>query len=160
MANPKRSNFKYKEAYSFPDDLERIILKYAHGYTLHIPCGKSGIGDVRVDYDPDVKPTIVWDMWDFPNHPECGKMKFDTVISDPIWNMTYGVRQQFGYLLRDFLKPNGTLIFNAPWILHIKGLKCERVYYREGYVTWANTALISIYRKINESLSEFSEVKE
>lgn len=153
MTNPKKSNFKYKEAYGFPDDLEKLIIKHMHGYTLHMPCGRSQLGDVRVDYDPDVKPTVVWDMWDFVNCEPYGKEKYDTVISDPIWGLPYGQRQKFGYLLRGFLKPNGTLIFNAPFIFHVKGLKLEKVYYRVGYVTWANTALVSIYRKVNEELA-------
>ena len=91
-------------------------------------------------------------MWDFHNNKEYGNQRYDTVISDPIWGMPYGVRQKFGYMLREFLKPNGTLILNAPFIVHVKGLKLEKVYYREGYITWANTALLSIYKQPNHHI--------
>jgi len=51
------------------------------GRTLHVCCGKSKLGDVRVDIKPQAEGVITMDYrkLEFPD------MSFDTVICDPPW---------------------------------------------------------------------------
>ena len=48
------------------------------GSTLNLCCGKSQIGDLRIDIDPTVKPDLVADIFNLPSLEQ-----FDNVIMDP-----------------------------------------------------------------------------
>ncbi len=71
--------FKFRAAWTWWDGHEDMIKRLCSGSTLHVCCGQSPIGDVRVDLYTacDVKA-------DFTALPFKGQ-SFDTVIIDPPW---------------------------------------------------------------------------
>jgi hypothetical protein len=58
--------------------VEDFIRRKAKGYCLNVCAGKSAIGDVRIDLDPQARSVIKADMRNLP----FGDNTFDTVISD------------------------------------------------------------------------------
>lgn len=66
----------------WPSEVEEFIKSQLIGKTLHLCCGKSVIGDVRVDIDDKVNPTI----WGDATKIEYGPMSYDTVLADPPYN--------------------------------------------------------------------------
>lgn len=63
----------------WPESVEKSIRKRLVGRTLHVCCGESLLGDVRLDIDPGHKPDIIHDASDLP----FGDNEFDTVLCDP-----------------------------------------------------------------------------
>lgn len=76
------NSFLYKvEKLLWPKDVESYLEELLIGYTLHICCGKSKIGDIRLDlYEDDVN--IIGDMSRLP----FSNQSFDTAIIDPPYN--------------------------------------------------------------------------
>lgn len=66
------------------DSIEDVLQGLFIGKTLHVCCGKSLLGDVRLDADPENNPDIICDasnMIDFVKDNE-----FETVLCDPPYN--------------------------------------------------------------------------
>ena len=66
------------------DSIEDVLQGLFIGRTLHVCCGKSLLGDVRLDADAENNPDIICDasnMKDFVKDNE-----FETVICDPPYN--------------------------------------------------------------------------
>jgi hypothetical protein len=66
----------------WPDSIQDFLRTLFIGKTLHVCCGKSLLGDVRLDLDPDNNPDIICDA---------AKMclddnSFETVLCDPPYN--------------------------------------------------------------------------
>ncbi len=66
------------------DDIEETIESLFIGNTLHVCCGKSMIGDVRLDIDESNSPDIVCDASNMQGVVK-GR-EFDTVLCDPPYN--------------------------------------------------------------------------
>lgn len=65
----------------WPVEVEEFLSTKLKGNTLHVCCGKSKLGDTRLDlYEPDV--TVIADMSRLPFANE----SFDTVLIDPPYN--------------------------------------------------------------------------
>ena len=91
----QKASLKFKEAWTFPEQVEKRISEFVKkhpGKWLHAPVGISKIAlgpfDKTVqmttfDKDPSVKPDIVGDIFKLSEY--FGRNKFDGVISDPIW---------------------------------------------------------------------------
>lgn len=67
----------------WPATVEDWIESKLIGTTVHICCGRSQLGDVRVDIDPEVFPDIVADA---ANLHMIADQSFDTVVCDPPYN--------------------------------------------------------------------------
>lgn len=68
----------------WPESIENFLPSLFVGRTIHVCCGKSMIGDVRLDLDVENKPDIVCDASDMRG---CvGDDEFDTVLCDPPYN--------------------------------------------------------------------------
>lgn len=106
-----RTEHRYSKGWAWPRDVREWVLERTHGRVLNICSGSSRIGDVQIDADPLVEPDIVADMDSLPIQPR----SFDTVVSDPPWNMDYFERQNPFYEAIRAVKPGGTLIYNCPW---------------------------------------------
>ena len=66
------------------DSIEDVLRGLFIGKTLHVCCGKSQLGDVRIDADQENKPDIVCDA---ANMTACvADGAFDTVLCDPPYN--------------------------------------------------------------------------
>lgn len=79
----KSSNhiMRFKEAYRWTYDEEKLYSTFLESPILHLCCGKSLLGDVRVDIDSKVRPDIVSDQLHLPFKNQ----SFQTAIYDPPW---------------------------------------------------------------------------
>jgi hypothetical protein len=68
----------------WPAQVERKIESLLVGRSLHICCGLSLLGDVRLDLNPDVSPDFVHDASNMKDLFEDDS--FDTVFADPPYN--------------------------------------------------------------------------
>jgi len=70
----------------WPKDVEKFLETQLVGFTLHVCCGKSKLGDVRLDlYEHDVD--IIGNMQRLPFSTE----SFDTVLIDPPYNSKFQI---------------------------------------------------------------------
>ena len=150
----QKAIFKYKKMWSFPERTEEFCKSKMFGKTLHVCCGSSLLGDVRIDIEKqDMQDTKSGfkrgDMYNLPVENN----SFDSVLIDPPWHIPYNKRMAFMYEVRDKLKINGVLILNAPFIPKLKCMILQDVYYGERAFYMNNVALISIYKKIQDQLN-------
>ncbi|MEE9215769.1 MAG: class I SAM-dependent methyltransferase [Thermodesulfobacteriota bacterium] len=146
LSRPKLK-FRFEEAWTFPYAVEEWVKDHIEGYSLHVCCGKCELGDIKVDIQAQFKDGFIQaDMLHLPIKPQ----SFDTVICDGPWHLGVDKRPRLVYQLRDCLKPNGILIFNAYHFPKIKHLKREKIIYCEPKNPWVNGGFIAIYRKIQE----------
>jgi len=77
-----RPHGKYREIYpgGFLERLD-ILIDFNTKRVLHLFCGSSKFGDVRIDINPEVKPDILMDLSKQPIPFEDNL--FDVVIADP-----------------------------------------------------------------------------
>lgn len=68
----------------WPDALEEMLAGLLLGRSLHVCCGKSRLGDVRLDLDIANDPDILCDASDMRAHVV--DEAFDTVLCDPPYN--------------------------------------------------------------------------
>lgn len=64
--------------------IQKTLSKYFIGNTVHVCCGKSMLGDVRVDLDPNNKPDIICDASNMKGVIKDNE--FETVLCDPPYN--------------------------------------------------------------------------
>src|SRR6267143_3784866 len=147
--NPKNATYKFKKAWSWPAQVEELIGKQIEGFSLHVCCGDSRLGDVRLDLEKQAD--IRGDMFHLPFKRET----FDTVLCDPPWHLPYHVRHKLLYELRDVLKPGGRLIFNCIWFPKVRGLVVDpQLWVGVPNATWRNASILITARR--EALSTFS----
>ncbi|MEM3670026.1 MAG: methyltransferase domain-containing protein, partial [Nitrososphaerota archaeon] len=123
---------------------EKFINNFLVSPSLHVFCGESRLGDVRVDLftDADVRA----DGFRLPFRDNV----FMSIVSDPPWNMPYHLRPRLAKEFFRVLRPGGKLILNAPWCFGLSSLLLEEVYYAMA-PAWRNCPLIMIYRKFSAS---------
>jgi hypothetical protein len=66
------------------DNIEDVLQGLFIGTTLHVCCGKSQLGDVRLDHDPDNNPDIICDASNMKAFVDDNQ--FETVLCDPPYN--------------------------------------------------------------------------
>lgn len=150
MVNKKSPKYKFQESWSWPWGVEQFVAKHIKGYSLYVCCGKSDLGDVKVDKYVERIGVTKADMMNLPF-----KEEFDTVICDPPWELPYHVRHRLLFNLRDALKPNGILIFKCMWFPKCRGLEVEKICVGVPHSMWCNASLLIIARKVNRSLREY-----
>ena len=148
-----KSIYRYRKAWSFPERTEEFLKTKLTGKILHICCGASNLGDIRLDIEkqPEQKTEgfLIGDMYNLPFRNN----NFDSAFIDPAWNIPYHKRMKFCYEIRDKIKLNGLLILNAPFIPKIKCCILKEVYYGERSFYMANVSLISIYQKVQSQFN-------
>lgn len=137
----------YEVNWSWDKNIERFIKKLCIGRTLNIPCGKSRIGDLRIDIDKSVNPDAIGDL-EYLNIKEL-KGKFETLLCDPPYSM-YSKRKWL-YKLTDI--PTKRIIFSTPLI----AIKLPRRLWKKDYYILENNSpyfirLIQVFDKINKQL--------
>jgi len=130
-------------------ELESFFKRYCDGLTLHICCGFSRLGDVRVDIDPKARPDVVCDMLHLPFR----KFLFDVVLCDPPYKFAYDKRADFVFQLRDVIKPKGRLVLKTNFIPRLGGFKEEELWLYEGARWWADLSVITVWRRVDDVLS-------
>jgi len=121
--------FKFQKCWVFPSDVSKFLIQMISRFNksywdeseqcwkkhtvAHVCCGKSKIGEIRVDNDPENNPTLVADAWTLSQNSVFKKQKI--IIADPPWQINWRQRQLFSYEMRDCLQVGGILIQNSPW---------------------------------------------
>ena len=113
----------------------------------HVFCGRSQIGDLRIDINPELKPDMVADCLDLPRL--LGKNSQDNIIADFPWSIGYPDRRKFVYALRDICKEGGVLLFNCPWSPEALGLELIPPIYKvvQAYNSYRDLVDWWIFRK-------------
>lgn len=141
----------FKAQWKFPTHVKKWLRNQIEGYSLHVCCGASKIGDVKLDIQPQSPDVTQADMFQIPFKPET----FDTVICDPPWAIGNDKRWAITYQLRDVLKPGGKLLFNGLWIPRIKGMTIIDTFISCGFDCMMNVALWTSYRKHQTRLDSY-----
>jgi hypothetical protein len=66
----------------WPESIEDVLDSLLLGNSLHVCCGLSKLGNVRLDLDPNVNPDVIADASKLPFSDN----SFDTVLCDPPYN--------------------------------------------------------------------------
>jgi ubiquinone/menaquinone biosynthesis C-methylase UbiE len=142
-----KANEIIRDSWVWNNTVEEFIKITAFGYSLNVCAGKSDIGDVKVDLDPQSKDVLKGDMIDLPF--ESGT--FDTVIQDPPWKIGFYRRMKPFFECVRVCKVGGRIIYNAYWIPTSKAVKLISTHIRQDNA-WTNTSIISVFEK---TTSEF-----
>ena len=98
----------YQANWSHGKESEQLLRELALGYTLNVCCGKSYVGNVRVDLADGVNHNLKADLHNLPFMP----FIFDTVICDPPFS--FFCKFKWIYKLRDMTKYR--LILSTPLV--------------------------------------------
>ena len=96
----------------WPDSIQEFLPSLFMGKTYHICCGKSPLGDIRVDLDPENNPDIICDASDMSQYITDNEA--DTVLCDPPYN---GKFQWNHNLLSELQRICNTRIIFQHWFI-------------------------------------------
>jgi len=145
------NKLKYRKAWSWPQQVEDFIASRARGYTVHVMCGESKLGDLRIDKYVENADIHADALKGLPLNSEIA----DTVICDPPWDMDYIYKPKLMSELRRIIKFGGQLIFNAPWCPKCPGLQLEEIWCPTWQLmTFTHIALIFVCRKVKNKMFE------
>lgn len=142
--------------WEFNKDLAAWFAKRAEGEVLHLCCGNTNFDfALNVDTDEDSAADELADMFELPKEWEG---QFDTIISDPPYQLAYDKRALWvRNLLKVVKKRQGSRIllkldfipyFGPTWDLK------ELVVY-QGKRYWAHVSLLLNYEFVDPTLDEF-----
>jgi len=134
--------YRFRRAWAFPRDVEAFLQRLLVSPSLHVACGESALGDVRVDLVTRVD--VRGDMFHLPFRDE----SFASVLTDPPWHLPYHIRPRLAAELARVLRPEGRLVLNAPWSLRLKGILMLVEVFWSPAPTWRNCPIVMIYRKV------------
>ena len=144
---------RLQECWVWNNTVEEFVKTKIKGYSLNICAGKSPLGDVKIDLDPQDSSVLKGDMRQL-EYPDC---TFDTVIQDPPWKIGYYQRMKPFFECVRVCKVGGTIIYNAYWIPKSDDVKLEETWIRQD-ADWANCSVIAVFKKIkHESTTLFLE---
>lgn len=132
------------------DTVSSFVEKNIVGYSLNVCAGKSKLGDVRLDLDPQDRSIIRGDMRALPFKSNL----FDTVIEDPPWKISYYERFRPFFECVRVCKVGGLIIYNAYWIPMTPSGDAKRIktVIRQDN-DFTNTSIISVFRKVRANPS-------
>jgi len=134
--------YRFRRAWSFPRDVEAFLQRLLVSPSLHVACGESALGDVRVDLV--TRADVRGDMFRLPFRDGA----FASVLIDPPWSLPYHLRPRLAKELARVLKPGGVLLFNSPWRIRLKNiLELIDVFWADA-PAWRNCPLVMIFRKV------------
>ena len=111
----------------WPNEITEFLKAQFIGKTLHVCCGKSTLGDVRLDIDPDNNPDIICDASDMS---ECVKDgEYETVLCDPPYN---GKFQWNHDLLKELIRIASKRVIFQHWFLPAR----KDGGYKKAHDTW------------------------
>ena len=137
----------FRPAFLWEEEVEDFVREKIKGYSLNVPCGKSELGDIRLDLDENLSMRGAYDFFkdklDFPDNT------FDTIISDPPWKIGHYFRPKLFFSLVEKCKVGGTIIYNATWIPTSKYTKLKETWIRQSS-QFSNVSIISVFEKTAE----------
>lgn len=137
---------KFIKSWAWPGEVEEFLSERTQGFVVHICNGSSHLGDLCID--KFMPADVIGDMYNLPLKTSIA----DTVICDPPWGIPRHVRHKLLFELRRILKLGGVLLFNAPWLPRVPGLKLEEIWVSESVFPNNDCGVISVSRKIKESI--------
>ena len=147
----KVKRLEFREAFLWEKEIEDFVKSRMRGKVLNVPCGKSKLGDVRLDINPKLSGRGVYDM--FRKKLPYKDNMFDTIISDPPWKMGHYFRPRLFFELVRVVKIGGRIIYNATWIPTSKYTKLIGCWIRQSS-QFSNVSIISIFEKISKCPEE------
>lgn len=143
------SEHTFKATWKQPADVDRYLREKSEGRVLNVCAGKSPLGDVKVDADPQQPGAIPADMRNLP----FGDCSFDTILFDPPWKIGYYKRMAPFFECVRVCKPNGLILMNALWIGESENTTIEKDEKGRTEVVvraddcWSNISVIVPHRK-------------
>jgi len=125
--------------------VEEFVKSRIKGYSLNVCAGKSSLGDVKMDLDPQDKSIIRGDMKNLPFDTNT----FDTVIEDPPWKIGYYDRWKPFFECVRVCKVGGIIIYNAYWLPQSDDVKLKECYARSDS-SFTNVSIIAVFEKIKD----------
>ena len=116
----------------WPERVHSFVGGLLIGRTLHVCCGKSRLGSVRLDNDPDNDPDILCDAANMRDCVEDGE--FETVLCDPPYN---GNMQWNHDLLSELCRVSSRRIVFQHWFVPVDDFGR----YKKATHGWGLTAL-------------------
>jgi len=113
----------------WPHSVSRWFRERAEGRVLHVCCGKSEIGDVTVDADPENDPDMLADAKRLP-FKQCS---FDTAIIDPPWKVNVYLRRDWFFPVVESVRPDGVVLTNTTWLPQSHQVTTEETAVRQDY---------------------------
>ena len=138
---------RLKKCWIWNKTVEDFIRHKIRGYSLNVCAGKSTLGDIKADIEPQAEGVIKADMRNLPFEDNT----FDTVNSDPPWKIGFYHRMKPFFECVRVCKIKGRIIYNAYWIPTSKLVKLEELYVRQD-TEWSNTSVISVFKKVPDVL--------
>jgi len=136
---------RLQKCWIWNETVEAFVRPKTKGYSLNVCAGKSAIGDIKIDMEPQSKSVIKADMRNLP----FGDNTFDTVISDPPWKIGFYQRMKPFFECVRVCKVKGRIIYNAYWIPTSKFVELKEVWVRQD-TDWSNTSVISVFKKVSD----------
>ena len=140
----------------WPREIESFLETLFIGRTLHVCCGKSRIGNVRLDIDPANAPDIVCDAANMRGAVADGE--FETVLCDPPYN---GVFRWNHDLLSELARVASRRIIFQHWFLPARkdggykkaheSWKLSSVYLWQGRTYFGRAQVVSVFDNLNPS---------
>jgi len=138
-----KKKVKLQPSWVWRKEIEDFVRGKIIGKSLNICAGKSPLGDVKVDLDPQNSSVIKGDMKKLPFPDE----SFDTVIQDPPWKIGYFDRWQIFFECVRVCRIGGRIIYNAYWIPESKLVELQEIIVRQDGA-FTNSSVISIFKRI------------
>lgn len=140
-----KQHLKIRESWVWDGTVEDFVREHIKGYSLNVCAGKSQLGDVKLDIDPQDSSILRGTMIDLP-FKNC---TFDTVIQDPPWKIGYYHRFKPFFECVRVCAVGGHIIYNAYWIPTSKAVDLISTHIRQDKA-WTNTSIISLFRKVTD----------
>ena len=147
---PVPQHLQFRKSWRWPHAIESFFkLRIENKYSLHVCCGQSEIGTVRIDLDPTSKRTQEGDMRDIP----FTNNMFDVVFGDWPWKMNYYQRFRPFFEMARVCKVGGYVIVNSTWIPHSEVMLLKEMFVRCDS-PWGTASVILVYEKISDILDK------
>ena len=143
---PIPKHHQFKKSWRWPHCIEDFFkLRIEGKYSLHVCCGQSSIGNVRIDIDPHSQRTHDGDMNNIPFEND----SFDIVFGDWPWKLNYFDRWKPFYEMIRKCKVGGHIIVNCTWLPHSKSVVLREMFVRSD-IPFGQASLILVYEKITK----------
>ena len=140
---PVKAKFRWRQSWRFPRWIEKWFDEFcSHGHSLNVCCGRSPIGDVRVDTDPNSTATHNAEMHNLPFENET----FDRIMSDPPWYIPFFHRMWPFFELVRVCKVGGLIAYNATWIPESVAVTIVDMYVRQD-TDFGLASIVSVFQK-------------
>jgi len=145
---PIPKHHQFRKAWRWPHCIEDFFkLRIEGKHSLHVCCGQSSLGNVRIDIDPQSKRTHEGDMNNIP-FENCS---FDIVFGDWPWKLNFFQRWKPFYEMIRKCKVGGYVIINCTWVPFSNSVILKEMFVRSDF-PFGQASLILVYEKIT---SEF-----